>query len=183
MIISVDRPNLLAALDFRNTGDARTQMHALIFDKSGALVATDGYSMFVGKHEGAEDDAVLEFHHKPPTKFEKCEVNTEACTARYILADGTAVEGKLQLSDRRKLEWDRAVKGNWSAPKPDCGATTTRINANLVQKACKALARFRKDGQMYIMPSDNALLGVKFALDEGPFVLVMSMRLPGAKRA
>ncbi|MCJ8601032.1 hypothetical protein MWH03_00360 [Klebsiella pneumoniae] len=183
MIITVDRPNLLAALAFRNVNEVRTQMRGLIFDMNGSLVGTDGYCMFVGKHGGVEQDAVIEFRHKPPAKFEKCEVNTETGVARYLQTSGMVAEGEIWVSDRPKLQWERAVNLNWSAPKPDCGATTTRINANLVQKACKALAQFRKDGQIYIMPSDNALQGVKFILDEGPFVLVMSMRLPGPKKS
>lgn len=184
MLITVDKPNLLAALDMIDKNEVRPWMRAVIFDAAGDLVGTDGRMMFVGKHGGVEKDVLVEFPHRPPAKFDTCTIDTDKLLARYVeTRTGQTTELSITISEAHKVQWDRAVNGNWTAPKPDHGATTTRINSNMVAKACKALSRFRKDGQIFIQPSASGKEAVKFILEEGPFVMLMCMRKPAAAKA
>lgn len=78
MIVKVEKAQLLSAQLFRAYQDVRCYLNGLFFDKDGTLAATNGHTLFVGKHLSKLDKGVIiSIKDKIPTRFYYAEINTQ----------------------------------------------------------------------------------------------------------
>ncbi|EMK1731271.1 hypothetical protein V8N76_004577 [Salmonella enterica] len=177
MILTIDRPNLLSALDARAPDkEVRYYLRGLIFDTEKKLVATDGKIMFIGNFaEELADPIVIGFDHKPPTRFNTCELDTERGIARYIGTGGLAMAGGITIIDARACDWRRATRGNWTEPTGGA-APQLGINADYLGKICKMAARFSPHHGMTLRPGSDSTQALRIDFTGGPYAIIMPQR-------
>lgn len=110
MKVRIEKAHLLSALKFQAKGDVRYYLNGIYINNNGELAATDGHRLFVGKHHGAEESAIVEIKGKPPARFEYAEIDTDSGIVFYL--DDSEIKqaaGLCKVIDGRYPDYQRIV--------------------------------------------------------------------------